>query len=367
MQRLLVERPTNVLYDPAMTAPERIALAEGFTVSRLTKGNWQLAERHGPKVAEDAAIDAMRRFVEAGITSFDCADHYIGVEELIGAFRRRHPDLAENLTVQTKIVPDRDVLPGIKRADVEAIVDRARARLDMEVLDLAQFHWWDYDVPGYVDSMQWLAEMQNEGKVRHLGVTNFDCPRLAEILAAGVNVVSHQIQYSAMDRRPERGMVDLCRRHGIGLQCYGSIAGGFLSDRWRGQAAPDRAADRSQEKYRLIIDEFGGWDAYQSLLDALAAVAARHGASLAAVAIRYVLDKPGVATAIVGARTDAHLADLLTVTEISLTSEDIAAIDAVGDAAPGPAGDVYALERDPAGPHTAMNWKNQNLKGAGAR
>jgi len=350
-----------------MTPPERIALADGLTVSRLTKGNWQLAERHGPRVAADLAIDGMRRFVEAGITNFDCADHYTGVEELIGAFRRRHPDLAENLTVQTKIVPDRDVLRGIGRAEVEAIVDRARTRLGVETLDLAQFHWWDYETPGYVDSMLWLAEMQAEGKIRHLGVTNFDVPRLEEILAAGVRLVSHQVQYSAMDRRPERGMVALCREHAIGLQCYGSIAGGFLSDRWYGRGAPETAADRSQQKYRLIVDEFGGWEAYQTLLAALAAVARKHDASLAAVAIRYVLDKPGVATAIVGARTDAHLADLLTVTALELTPDDIAAIDAVGDAAPGPAGDVYALERDPDEPHTAMNWKNQNLKGAGAR
>ena len=106
---------------------------------------------------------------------------------------------------------------------------------------------------------------------------------------------------------------------------------------------------------------------FECLLAVLAEVAARHNVSLATVAIRYVLDKPGVATAIVGARTDAHLADLLTVTGLNLTDGDIAAIDAVGDAAPGPAGDVYALERDPDGPHTAMNWKNQNLKGAGAR
>ncbi|MEQ8247806.1 MAG: aldo/keto reductase [Alphaproteobacteria bacterium] len=346
---------------------ERYELAPGLTVSRLTKGNWQLAERHGPKIAQDRAIEGMRRFVEAGITNFDCADHYVGVEELIGAFRVRHPDLAERLTVQTKLVPDREVQPGIKRADIEEIVDRARMRLGTDRLDLIQFHWWDYDVPGYVDSMLWLADMQAAGKIGHLGVTNFDCPRLEEILNAGVRVVSHQVQYSALDRRPERGMAALCQAHGIALQCYGSIAGGFLSDRWLGQPAPDTPADRSQQKYRLMVEEFGGWGALQSLLQALAGVARHHNVSLAAVAIRYVLSKPGVATAIVGARTDAHLADTLTVNDLRLSAEDMSAIDAVGNAAPGPAGDCYTLERDPDGPHTAMNWKNQNRKGAGAR
>ncbi|MDA0368835.1 MAG: aldo/keto reductase [Proteobacteria bacterium] len=348
-------------------APERIVLADGLTVSRLTRGNWQLAAKHGPVIAEDVAIEGMRQFVEAGITNFDCADHYVGVEELIGAFRRRYPELAARLTVQTKIVPDRNILPGITRAAVEQIIDRARDRLGMDVLDLVQFHWWEYDAPGYVDSMLWLADMQAEGKIRHLGVTNFDCRRLEQILAAGVPLVSHQVQYSALDHRPERGMVDLCRANAIGLQCYGVLAGGFLSDTWLGRPAPDHAADRSQEKYRLIIDEFGGWDAYQTLLGALAQVAGRHSVSIAAVATRYVLDRPGVATAIVGARTDSHLADLLTITTLRLTSGDIAAIDNAAGAARGLAGDCYALERDPKGPHTAMNWKNQNLQGAGAR
>jgi aryl-alcohol dehydrogenase-like predicted oxidoreductase len=348
------------------TQPERVALADGLEVSRLTRGNWQLAAKHGPTVPEDVAISGMRRFVEAGITNFDCADHYTGVEELIGAFRQQYPDLAARLTVQTKIVPDRAVLAGITRADIEKIVDRARDRLGVTTLDLVQFHWWDYDTPGYVDSMLWLAEMQAEGKIAHLGVTNFDCVRLEELLATGVPIVSHQVQYSALDHRPENGMGALCRDNGIALQCYGALAGGFLSDRWLGAPPQTQAADRSQQKYRLMIDEFGGWGAYQSLLTVLASVAAAHGVSLAAIAIRYVLDRPGVATAIVGARTDAHLADVLSVTDIRLTPTDIAAIDAVAEGAPGPAGDCYTLERDPEGPHTLMNWKNQNLGGAGA-
>lgn len=85
----------------------RIELQPGYSVSRLTKGDWRLAERHGPKVERDKAIDGMRRFVEAGITNFDCAVHYVGVEELIGAFRRAHPALARGLTIQTKLAPDR--------------------------------------------------------------------------------------------------------------------------------------------------------------------------------------------------------------------------------------------------------------------
>lgn len=348
-------------------AVSRIELAPGYSVSRLTKGNWQLAERHGPKVERARAIEGMRRFVEAGITNFDCADHYVGVEELIGEFRALHPELARRLTVQTKLVPDRDVLRGIKRADIEIIVDRARRRLGQDTLDMVQFHWWDWAIPGHLESLSWLRDMQREGKLRLIGVTNYDVPHLAEAIAAGVPIVSHQVQYSPLDRRPENGMVALCLRHGIHLQCYGTVAGGFLGDRWLGAPEPAQAADRSQAKYRLIIEEFGGWGLYQALMAALAAIAKRHGASITAVATRWILDRPGVATAIVGARTDAHLADLLTVETLVLDAADRAAIDAVTARAKGPGGDVYSVERVPGGPHGSLNWMNQNLKGVGAR
>ena len=141
--------------------PEVVTLAPGFVVSRIAKGNWQLAERHGAPYAREAAIDDMRRFVEAGITLFDCADHYVGVEQLIGEFRRRHPDHARRLRVSTKLVPDLESLPRLRRRDVENIVDTSLARLGQERLDLVQFHWWDYKVPGYVEAMHWLDDAES--------------------------------------------------------------------------------------------------------------------------------------------------------------------------------------------------------------
>jgi aryl-alcohol dehydrogenase-like predicted oxidoreductase len=347
---------------------ERIELAPGYSVSRIIKGNWQLAERHGQPVERQAALDGMLRFVEAGFDTFDCADHYVGVEELIGDFRNARPDLAARLKVHTKVVPDRDVLPRIKRADIEFLIDRARQRLGMDCLDLVQFHWWNYDVPGYVDSMRWLDDMRREGKIRLVGTTNFDVQRLQEIVGAGVRVASNQLQYSVIDRRPEGGMVGFAERHRVALLCYGTVAGGFLSARWLG--APDPApplANRSLVKYGLILDEFGSWDLFQSLLRTLDDIARGHGTSITAVATRWVLDKPGASAAIVGARTDAHLADLLAADGLRLSNTDRAAINAVVAQAQGPIGDCYALERVPDGRHATIMWTNQNLRGVGAR
>ena len=98
------------------------------------------------------------------------------------------------------------------------------------------------------------------------------------IIEAGIPLASMQVQYSVLDRRPENGLSALCRAHGVGLICYGSVAGGFLSDRWLGQQEPAQPlANRSLVKYKLIIDDFGGWTLFQELLRALRRVADRHG------------------------------------------------------------------------------------------
>ena len=346
-------------------ALENVTLAPGFVVSRIAKGNWQLAERHGAAYARDAALDGMRRFAESGITLFDCADHYVGVEELIGTFRRRYPDLARRIRVSTKLVPDLASLPRLKRRDVEAIVDTSLARLGQERLDLVQFHWWDYRIPGYVDAMHWLDDLRRAGKLELIGTTNFDTARLAEIVASGVPLATNQVQYSILDQRPEHGLATLCAAHGIQLLCYGTLAGGFIQERWLGEPAPRPPfANRSLVKYRLIIDDFGGWERFQALLAVLAAIATRHDRSLAGVAIRYVLDKPGVAVALVGARDAGHLADL--VRPVTLDDADRAAIGEVIAQAPGPRGDCYELERVEGGRHSAIMWKNQNAGGAPA-
>ena len=140
--------------------------------------------------------------------------------------------------VHTKYVPDLDRLPAHSRVDVVRGVDRSLARLGVDSLDLVQLHWWDYEVPGYVEAAAWLDELRRAGRIRHVGLTNFDQKRLKEIVAAGIPVVSHQVQYSVLDRRPANGIAAQCARDGIGLLCYGALAGGFLSDRYLGRPDP---------------------------------------------------------------------------------------------------------------------------------
>ena len=329
----------------------RTGLAPGVTVSRLIKGGWHLAGDHGD-VDPEQAIRDMAAFVDAGITTFDCADIYTGVEELIGRFRREFPGHAARLRVHTKFVPDLDELAAVDRAYVERIVDRSLRRLGVERLDLVQFHWWDHSVARYVEVALELERLRKAGKIDRIGVTNFGTAELGELLDAGVPVLTHQLQYSLLDDRPEHGMVQLCRARGISLLAYGTVAGGFLSDRWLGQPSPAEAlTNRSLVKYRLIIDEFGGWPLFQEVLAALRQVAERHGCDIATVATRVVLDRPGVAAAIVGATSAAHLAAHARVGSLELDGTDRALIEAVTRRREGPPGDVYTLERDREGPH----------------
>jgi aryl-alcohol dehydrogenase-like predicted oxidoreductase len=329
----------------------RLELAPGISISRLIKGGWHLAGDHGD-VDPDQAIRDMAAFVDAGITTFDCADIYTGVEELIGRFRREYPGHAARLRVHTKFVPDLDELASVDRAYVEGIVVRSLQRLGVERLDLVQFHWWDHSVARYVEVALELERLRKAGKIDRIGVTNFGMAELGELLDAGVPVLTHQLQYSLLDDRPEHGMVELCRARGISLLAYGTVAGGFLSDRWLGRPSPaEPLTNRSLVKYRLIIDEFGGWPLFQELLTALRLVAERHGCDIATVATRVVLDRPGVAAAIVGATSAAHLAAHARVGSLELDRKDQALIEAVTRRREGPPGDVYTLERDREGPH----------------
>jgi aryl-alcohol dehydrogenase-like predicted oxidoreductase len=342
-----------------MSPIARYDLSPIHNISRVIKGGWQLAGGHG-RIERERALEDMLLYVQAGITTFDCADIYTGVEELIGEFLRRHrKDLRTGtlpeVQVHTKYVPDLDSLSTLTRRDVEFGIDRSLQRLGVQRLDLVQFHWWDYDTPGYVEVALYLGDLQEAGKIKHVGVTNFDVPHLEEILAAGVPVASNQVQYSVLDRRPEQGMVELCERHGISLLCYGTVAGGFLSDRHLGVPELEPPFEnRSLTKYKLIIEDFGRWDLFQELLATLRQVADKHDASIATVATRYVLQKERVGAAIVGVRHTRHLPDTLRLFSFELDEEDLATIEQVADKAEGPVGDVYSAERVKGGRHAVI-------------
>ena len=339
-------------------------LAPGYAISRMIRGGWQLAGGHGP-VDRARAIEDMFAFTDHGVTTFDCADIYTGVEDMYGDFRRRLADrrgeeAARAFKVHTKFVPDRNMLQRIDRQYVSGIIDRSLQRLATERLDLVQFHWWDYAMPGAIETGRMLVELHRAGKIAHLAGTNFDTTHSRALLDAGVPIVSMQVQYSLLDARPENGLADLCVARGMRLLCYGTLAGGFLSEAWLGKPEPTDLTNRSLIKYKLIIDDFGGWALFQELLGTVQMIARKHGVSIAAIATRWVLDRTGVAAVIVGSRYAHHLKSALAMFKVTLDEHDCAAIDAVLARRQGPRGDTYALERDREGAHGRIMKYNLN-------
>jgi aryl-alcohol dehydrogenase-like predicted oxidoreductase len=313
-----------------------------------------------------------RRFLSElaarGFTTFDCADIYAGVEELLGEFLRHERASGPGARVQlhTKFVPDLDVLPTIDRRYVERIIHRSLFRLGVEALDLVQFHWWDFGVPGYVEVAGWLEELRAQGKIRLLGVTNFDEGHLAELIDAGIRLVSNQVQYSVLDRRPQAALAPYCAGRGIALLCYGALAGGFLTGRYLGLGEPPgELENRSLVKYRLMIEEVGGWSRYQEVLTALEGIAARAGVPLAVVGLGWVLDRPGVAATITGVDTLAQADELSSALDLVWGTGEREALDELLARIPVPPGPVYGLERARGGPHGVIMRYNLNREQMG--
>jgi aryl-alcohol dehydrogenase-like predicted oxidoreductase/enamine deaminase RidA (YjgF/YER057c/UK114 family) len=325
---------------PDVARPPRVLLAPGLDCSRIVTGLWQVAdqERDGRVLDHAAAAAALAAYAAAGFDSFDMADHYGGAEDIAG--RHRRDGGAARLF--TKWVPT----PGPMTRDiVREGIGRSLARLG-GAPDLMQFHWWSFRHPAWLDALREMAAMRAEGLLHHIGVTNFDTDHLRVAVKNGLPIVTNQLSFSLLDRRAAGAMSDFCLANGVTLLAYGTLGGGFLSDRWLGREAPAEIADWSKMKYRRFIEAMGGWAVFQRLLTELAAIARKHGVSVSNVATRWVLEHPAVGAVIIGARLteSEHRTDNLRLFSFALDEEDRARIaHALRDSTPipGDCGDEY--------------------------
>ena len=318
----------------AATPLPHYTLAPDLTISRIVTGLWQVAdmERSGKALDLERASSAMLDYARAGFDTFDMADHYGSAELITGRFLARaaagESAGAGRPTALTKWCPTPGPMtPEVVRAGVE----RSRARLGVEAIDLLQFHWWSFEHPGYLDAMHELAQLRRAGVIRQIGVTNFDTAHLRVLVKSGIEIATNQVCFSLLDRRAALDMSAFCLENGIRLLAYGTLGGGLISERWLGRAEPGAAdiGDWSQMKYKRFVDAIGGWRALQSILRALERVARRHGVSVPNVATRWVLQHQAVAAVIVGARLGEreHRADNLALFSFELDAADRAVID----------------------------------------
>ncbi len=317
-----------------MTLPEssRLKFTDDMNICRILNGMWQVSGTHG-HIDPKAAIQSMFNYMDAGFTTWDLADHYGPAEDFIGEFRRqlianRGAEALSNLQALTKWVPRPTKM---SKKLVEQNIDISRKRMNVDTLDLVQFHWWEYQNKNYLDALNYMTELQSEGKIKHLALTNFDTEHLKIIIESGIKIVSNQVQFSLVDRRPLVEMVQFCQEHNIQLLAYGTLCGGLLSEKYLD--SPELHAKElntvSLRKYKNMIDTWGGWNLFQKLLNLLKKFADKHKVSISNVAVRYILEQPTVAGAIVGARLSIseNLQDNYRVFDFNLDTEDYQQID----------------------------------------
>lgn len=307
-------------------------LTPDLTICKILNGMWQVAGGHG-YIDHDLAVTDMMRYHDAGLRSWDLADIYGPAEDFIGMFRRRLSALKgkeEMNTIQalTKWVPQP---VRITRSITKENVESSLRKMNVDSLDLLQFHWWDYNNPYYMDALRYLFDLRDERIIKDVGLTNFDTERIQIITDSNLKIVSNQVQYSIIDRRPEVKMIPFCIKHNVSLLAYGTICGGLISERYLGRVEPLGAElnTLSLRKYKRMIDAWGGWNLFQELLSNLSRIAQKHNVSIANVATRYILDKPGVAGVIIGVRLGIadHINNNTQVFNLTLDKSDLNDID----------------------------------------
>ena len=327
---------------------------------RIFKGNWQLSGGHGD-ISTEQAIQDLIDYAQAGFTTLDTGDIYGDSEAIIGEFRQRYGELygkkaLAKIQIHTKFVPDLNALEDLTFQDVERIIKRSCDRLGVKSLDLVQFHWWNFEKGDYITAAKHLARLQSMGRIKEIGLTNFDCKHAEALIDAGIPIASNQIQFSLFDSRPFNGMFELAKKYHFAIFCYGVLAGGLISN------TTIDPANRSHTKYKLVLDEVGD-TYYKKVLQKVHQLAEKYNTSAANIAIAYALQTRGVSAVIIGPRNTTHLKE--TVTQVSLSDTDYKALrDIQATLRARSKDDIYSYERDFAGKHgKIMKYNQNNMRG----
>ncbi len=317
-----------------MSEIETIQLAPDFSICRILNGMWQVAGGHG-QINHDSAISQMLDYNEKGFNTWDMADIYGPAESFYGDFRneiekKKGKNELEKIQGFTKFVPN----PGsMTRSIVEHYIDQSMKKMNVDVIDVIQFHWWDYNDANYIDALHELTNLRDNGKISHLALTNFDTERMQIMVDDGIQLVSNQVQYSIIDQRPNVKMASFCKNHDVKILAYGTLLGGLLTEKYLGVPKPTQADldTYSLQKYMNMIDSWGGWNLFQELLIALDEIAKKHNVEIANVATRFILDRPAVAGTIIGSRLGLsdHIEQNSKTFSLQLQTDDIEKIKSI--------------------------------------
>jgi aryl-alcohol dehydrogenase-like predicted oxidoreductase len=300
----------------------------GMQVSRVAFGTWQLGGEWGT-FDEEAAIAAIRHARNLEIDFFDTAQAYgFGVSErMLGrALRDDLDSRRDELVIATKggLRPHGDgVVRDSSPAWLREGVEQSLRALEVDHIDLYQVHWPDPEVP-FAETAGALQEMVEEGKIRHVGVSNYDAAQMAEF-ARTRPVETLQPPYHLFRREIEADVLPYTREHDIGVLVYGPLAHGLLS------GAMDEDIEFAPDDWRSKSPLFSG-DAYRRNLETarrLERFAGERGHTVGELAIAWTLANPAVHVAIVGARSAEHIDASARAADIELTADDLAEIEQI--------------------------------------
>ena len=296
-------------------------------------GLWQIAdiERKNANFNPASVVENMEAYLDAGLNFFDMADHYGSAEIIAGLLYKKRKEEGKSLPVlATKWVPK----PGHNSKDiVKDAVTLALNRLQVNQLDLLQFHAWDYTDPSWIETMFYLDELRKEGYIKALGVTNMDTVHLKMAIDSNIPIVSNQISHSLFDQRAVNKMMPYCLENHVRVLCYGTVAGGLFSNKWLGKVEPsiEELPTWSLMKYKRFQEEVCDWKQFQDLLKQLDGISKKLDLSIAQLASLYIKDEFHCNSVIIGARLGEleHITENKQVSNMALDEESKAAISAL--------------------------------------
>jgi len=298
----------------------------GLGTYALGGSGWQWA--WGQQDDEDS-IAALRRGLDLGINWVDCAAAYgLGhAEEVVG----RALEGRDDVFVATKcgLVWDEgsgDVYGRLTAASVRAECEASLRRLKVDVIDLYQVHW-PHDEEHLEEGWSTIADLVKEGKVRYAGVSNFSLAQIRRVQRIHP-VASVQPPYNMLQRGIETELLPFCAANEIGVLTYSPLQSGVLADKFTRERAAALPADDWRRNHSPEFRE-PALSANLALVDGLRSIAARHGRTVAQLAIAWVLRRPEVTSAIVGARKPSHIEGTVEAGDWVLNPQEIAEIDAL--------------------------------------
>jgi aryl-alcohol dehydrogenase-like predicted oxidoreductase len=299
---------------------------EGPEISVVGYGAWEAGgTAWGPNESDEAVIGAIRAALDAGIDWIDTAEVYgDGVSE--GLVGRAVQGRRDAVTIASKVAPQPEG-SGFRPEHVRAACDGSLARLGVDELDLYQLHWPDGTGIPVEDTWGAMTELQDAGKVRAIGVSNFDRETIERCLAIR-HVDSLQPEFSMLDRR-NADLIRWCGEQGIGVVSYGPLAYGLLT----GAIGPDTTFAEGDWRGRPQDEgPFADLPGSLAIVDRLRPVAERIGCTLAQLALAWNAHQPGVTSAIAGSRNAEHVRTNAGAGDVELDAATLAELDEILDA-----------------------------------